>query len=246
MPDNKREELFDDYFDSSYKHGNILTKNQLDIASQSFEREYKGVLPVDKDAVILDFGCGTGGFLYHLKKMGFKNFFGVDISRSQVEYCRKNVSDRVEAINGLDYLKSKINTYDVITAYDVLEHLPKSETLYFLELAFAALKNRGKIIVRVPNMSNPFGLDARFNDFTHEVGFTSKSLYQVLWLAGFRSVTILQDQAIDVRSFRNWVRKVLIGWLHHWLRFCYYIQDYTVPKNLNKNLVAVATKNENS
>lgn len=242
MSHDTREKLFESYFDSSYKHGNILNAQQLEISSRYFDRSYQGRFPDNKDAVILDFGCGTGDFLFHLKKNGYCNFFGVDISRSQIEWCQKYVTERVAAIDGMNFLEDKTKTYDVITAHDVLEHIPKSDTLRFLGLVHRALKPNGIFIARVPNMSNPFGLDARFNDFTHETGFTSKSLYQIMWLAGFRDIEILPPLPVDVKSFQNFVRKYLVKWLHQWLRFCFYIQDYTVPPNLDKNITVITRK----
>jgi 2-polyprenyl-3-methyl-5-hydroxy-6-metoxy-1,4-benzoquinol methylase len=238
----ERKKLFDEYFESSYKHGNILTNQQLEISSKYFERDYKSFMPEDKNAKILDFGCGTGDFLYHLKKKGYQNFFGIDISASQIEYCKKNITDQAQTMDGIDFLKDKKETFDLIVAHDVMEHIPKNEIIKFLTLIHQALKKGGQVVIRVPNMSNPFGLDARFNDFTHEIGFTSKSLYQVLWLAEFRHIQILPIREIPIRSLRNWVRKIFVKCLHNFMRFCFYIQDYSVPQNLDKNLVALAKK----
>ena len=104
MSNNSREKLFEDYFESSYKHGNLLTPEQLDISSRMFERMYQGRLPENKEAVILDFGCGTGDFLFHLKKKGYQRFFGVDISPSQIQWCKEHISDKAAAIAGMDFL----------------------------------------------------------------------------------------------------------------------------------------------
>ncbi len=242
MSNSSREKLFEDYFESSYKHGNLLTPEQLEISSRMFERMYQGRLPENKEAAILDFGCGTGDFLFHLKKKGYQHFFGVDISPSQIQWCKEHISDKAAAIDGMSFLDDKVSHYDIIIAHDVMEHIPKQDMMRFLSLVHKALKKDGIFIARVPNMSNPFGLDARFNDFTHEIGFTSKSLYQIMWLAGFRDIEILPPLPVEVKSIRNFVRKYLVILLHQWLRFCFYIQDYTVPKNLDKNITVLSKK----
>lgn len=242
MCPNERKEMFDGYFDSTYKQVNILTEEQFNMASEGFERAYQGYIPEDKSSAILDVGCGCGHFLYYLKKKDYTNFFGIDISESQVKYCREQITDKVQQADAMDYLKNKNEVYDVIAAHDVLEHVPKNESRSFLKLILASLKPKGIVIARVPNMSNPLGLDARYSDFTHEVGFTGKSLYQLFWSAGFRDIEILPPQKIPVRSFRNFVRRILIDLLQRTIRLFYYIQDYTVPQNLDKNLIVIARK----
>jgi len=237
-----RKKLFDEYLETSYKQGNILSLKQFQMACDAFAIDYQEIMPKDLDSVILDFGCGVGHFLYFLKQKGYRNFYGVDISAQQVDYCRKNITDKVQEINGIDFLKSNNNRYDLITAHDVLEHISKDHVLEFLTVSFLGLKSNGTLILRVPNMSNPFGLDARYNDLTHENGFTSKSLKQALEIAGFNDVRILGPRRIPIRSFRNFIRQILVNMLHASLRFCFYIQDYTVPDNLDKNLVVIAKK----
>ncbi|MBF0510761.1 MAG: class I SAM-dependent methyltransferase [Candidatus Omnitrophica bacterium] len=237
-----RKKLFDAYHEAVYKQSNSLTQEQFEWACGTFEHEWGGFIPETKDAVILDFGCGVGDFLYYLKKNGYTNFYGIDTSAGQIEYCRLKVSDKAQVIDGREFLKDKAGIYDFIMVKDVLEHIPKNEVIELLGLLHQALKAHGKLVIRVPNMSNPFGLDARFNDFTHETGFTSKSLNQVLITAGFTDVQILPDQKMVIRSFKNWIRSILVWKLRHLIRFCYYIQDYTVPNNLDKNIVAVSIK----
>jgi len=238
----RNKELFDEYLSSSFKQANILTKEQYEKASDSFEVSYGKLLPEDKGAAILDVGCGTGHFLYYLKKKGYKNFLGIDISPQQIEFCKENISEKVKLANGLEFLKDKNRIYDVVAAHDLLEHMPKEKILFFVDVVYNSLKKEGIFIVRVPNMSNPFSLDSRHSDFTHEIGFTAKSLYQVLWSGGFRDIRILPPKIISVHSFRNFVRRILVNILHKFIRFLYYIQDFTMPQNLDKNLVAVSTK----
>lgn len=50
-------------------------------------RNYLKYLPKDKNAHILDLGCGMGHYIYALKKMGYCNVAGVDASESNVKFC---------------------------------------------------------------------------------------------------------------------------------------------------------------
>lgn len=238
----ERVEFFEEYFESNYKFGNIFSDEQYLKASEEFDELYGPILPQDKNARILDLGCGGGQFLYYLDKKGYGNYLGIDLSFPQIEYCRKNVSERVQHIDAKVFLQDKENMYDAIVANDVLEHIPKSEMLSFVSIIQKSLKTGGVFIARVPNMSNPFAMNSRYCDFTHEIGFTGKSLYQVLWVSGFRGIQILPPRIIKVKSVRNYIRKVLVRMLHGIFRFLYYIQDFNVPENLDKNIVVVAKK----
>jgi hypothetical protein len=57
---------------------------------------------------------------------------------------------------------------------------------------FNTLKPGGKVFIKTPNMENPFNLRSRYMDFSHEVGFTEHSLYEVLSTAGFRKSMYLE------------------------------------------------------
>ena len=240
--DNRPMTVFDEYFDSSFKHGNILTSEQYEKTAGDFDALYEAIVPQDRKASFLDIGCGAGHFLYYLAKKGYSNFLGIDLSIQQIDYCKKNISENVQHADAFEFLKNKVDFYDVITAHDVLEHIPKHSSIQFVQLVYSALKSKGISILRMPNMSNPFSLNSRYNDFTHEIGFTEKSLYQLLWLGGFRNIEILPSKTITVRSFHNRVRKILVKALHGFIKFSYYIQDFTVPENLDKNLTVVARK----
>jgi len=233
---------FDEYFESSFKHGNILTPEHYEKMAQAFDAFYGSILPQDKKTSFLDIGCGAGHFLYYLAKKGYGDFLGIDVSAQQIDYCKKNISGNVQCADAFKFLNEKVDSYDVITAHDVLEHIPKHKSVQFVQLIYSALKSKGTSIMRMPNMSNPFSLISRYNDFTHEIGFTEKSLYQLLWLGGFRNIEVLPAGKITVRTFRNGARKILLKVLHGFIKFSYYVQDFTVPENLDKNLVVVARK----
>jgi len=237
--DNKGK--FEEYLQSSFKYSNILTKKEYEKVSGEYERLYAEALPADKNATILDVGCGAGHFLYYLKKRGHRNYLGIDISPQQVEFCIRNISEKVKLADAIEFLKDKKGVYSVIVAHDLLEHIPKQKTLAFLDLIYQSLNNKGIFIARVPNMSNPFSLDSRYRDFTHETGFTDKNLYQILWFAGFRDIQISSTK-IQIRSFRNRVRSLLVNLVHEFIKFLYYIQDFSVPKHLGKNLTVICKK----
>jgi cyclopropane fatty-acyl-phospholipid synthase-like methyltransferase len=190
---------------------------------------------------ILDIGCGTGHFLYYLKAKGIENFVGVDISDQQVEFCKNNITEKVMQADIFKFMKDKKNAYNFIIANDFMEHLKNDRIYEFLELVYQSLEKEGIFSLRVPNMSNPFSIDSRYRDFTHLAGYTEKSIFQLLCSVGFKDIQITSTNS-KIKSLKSLIRRVLVILLHQFIKFLYYIQDYTVPKHLGKNLIVFCHK----
>ena len=165
----------------------------------------KNNLPQNHSVEILDLPCGYGNFLYFLKTQGYQNILGVDIDPQQVELAT-SIGLNASVGDGLLFLKDKFNKYDLISSLDFLEHLTKDDLLGFLQLCFKALKKDGRIIIRVPCSDGPFGARDRYNDITHEIGFTSGAIKSVLKAVGFKDVIIL-DESPQPYKFVNVIRK---------------------------------------
>lgn len=148
---------------------------------------FKEWLPQQKSAKIVDLACGGGGLLYCLKKEGFGNIAGVDISPEQVALSRQ-VTDNVTQANILDYLQEHSNSFDLVTGIDIIEHFHKDEVLNFLDLCHVALKPGGRLILQTPNADSPWGDALRYGDFTHEVSFNPNSLTQLMRMSGMKEI----------------------------------------------------------
>ena len=164
----------------------------------------KGFLPENLSAEILDLPCGYGNFLYFLKGEGYVNATGVDIDPRQVELAASIGLNAISG-DGLIFLRDKKEKYDIISSLDFLEHLQKEELFDFLTLCHTALKSGGRLIVRTPCSDGPFGARDRYNDLTHEQGFTSGSLCNALRVIGFTETVIL-DERPRPYNFVNWFR----------------------------------------
>lgn len=182
-----KKRLFENYH-SYYKDGNVSDFKKRYVY---LDDDYAQLLPGNKDAEIIDVGCGMGHFLSYLQDKGYRNIKGIDICDEQVEWCKKNVCKNVEKIDDLlAFFPRCGRSFDLIIMNDLIEHLRKDEMADILSAARKSLKAGGVLICRLPNMSNIFGVYLLYNDFTHETGFTEYSLRQLLHLAGFNEVII--------------------------------------------------------
>lgn len=98
-----------------------------------------------KKARILDVGCGAGYFLSVLKEKGVI-CRGLEVNPAQVCFCRKKGLD----VAGNDLGEEPDNYYDVITMFDVLEHL--TEPIATIKTAYRKLKPGGYFIAYTPNI----------------------------------------------------------------------------------------------
>ncbi len=163
---------------------------------------------MDLAARILDAGCAQGDLLAALSRVGFTDLTGVDLSGELLERARARLPASVRLIQAdvRDYLLNMSNaSFDLIFFHDVLEHLPRQDTIPVLRQFRRLLAPEGRLSVRVPNMSALIGGYCAALDFTHITHFTEYSLMQVFEAAGFDVQKIaLQRQA--PRLFWSWRR----------------------------------------
>ena len=142
--------------------------------------------PADRNARVLDIGCGHGALIYFLRRHGYENAVGIDDSEEQVELARRLGVSGVGKANGLDFLRSSQSaSADVICLFDVMEHLTRQEMWELLKEVRRVMGPRGMCIGHVPNAGGIFGMAIRYGDVTHEQAFTPGSLSQVFGCFGF-------------------------------------------------------------
>jgi 2-polyprenyl-3-methyl-5-hydroxy-6-metoxy-1,4-benzoquinol methylase len=123
----------------------IALKNKLNLINS--EQSGKGR--------ILDIGAGTGDFLLTAKNDGWETV-GVEPSERAKNIARQK---GISFVNEIDALEN--NSFDVITMWHVLEHVPNLE-LQIQELK-RLLKPTGTLIIAVPNFKS---YDAKYyNEF---------------------------------------------------------------------------------
>lgn len=111
-----------------------------------FQRGVRIIDELGKPGRVLDVGCGTGDFLELAKRAGW-DAFGVELSDRAAHFAR---SRGLNVICGtLDTAGYAPGFFDVVTMWDVLEHLPDPRRA--VEESHRLLTAGGFLVVRVPN-----------------------------------------------------------------------------------------------
>lgn len=81
---------------------------------------------VNKDAVILDYGCGYGRTLIELKKHLFTHLYGVDFSEEMIKRAQLNSKDDINfVVINSGKLPFEDNSYDAVLLFAVLTCVSK-------------------------------------------------------------------------------------------------------------------------
>lgn len=155
-----------------------------------------------KQGKLLDVGCSYGITLKAAKDLGF-SAYGIEPTSHAVEYAVKELKQEV--------LKGKLESntlrnvkFDIITLYDVLEHLPDLDKN--LRIIYRLLKKDGVLVIQSPNADSyaMTFLRANWNWLLvpyHLWHFTSKSISNVLEKNHFSIITTeTQDDVYDFAS----------------------------------------------
>lgn len=181
--------MYDFYrsFHSSVYRENISISD-FDKKKEVNDYYYYNLLPEDKNAKILDLGCGDGNFVYYLHNQGYKNAMGVDISLEQIEYGKKIGVSNIYHYASMDFLKNEKSNYSCVIVKDVFEHFTKQEAYDMLELIYMSLKKGGTCLIQVPNAQGLFYTTYFYGDYTHDVVFTHQSMKQLFLSIGFQKI----------------------------------------------------------
>ncbi len=215
-----RERIYERYATTMHNLGNGVVEEEARAWGRPYRHYLCGWLPSEKNAAILDAGCGAGRLLQFLADNGYTSVEGVDLSAEQVTRSRHMLpKGRVHQGDVLAFLERRANTYDVVFGLDIVEHFDKEELLRFLDAVYRALRPGGRIVLQTPNAGSPYGCECRYGDLTHEIGFSANLLCRLLTLVGFELPEVREagpvahgvKSAIRVLLWQL-IRGVLLAW----------------------------------
>jgi 2-polyprenyl-3-methyl-5-hydroxy-6-metoxy-1,4-benzoquinol methylase len=204
---------------------------------KAFDHEIAGDLPHDKTAAILDAGCGEGGLLDYLRTRGYGDLSGFDLSPQNVALCHGLGLAFVRQADLLELVdKPAEKTFDLIFAFDVIEHIEKARAADAIEALRLRLKPGGALLVRMPNMGYLLANFYRHGDLTHEFGVTENSVVDLLLAAGFAGDRIEVRAVWEGHSLLGRLRELYLAALH---RLVALADGRGRPRIATKNLLAV-------
>jgi len=204
----------------------------------------KKILPLlknySKKSEILEIGCGSGLLLQFMDYEGYLNLSGIDISEEQIEKAKAR-GFNVKAVNVFDYLNLEKKKFDIIIAYDFIEHFSKEEVYNLTALIYNSLKESGIFIVHTPNGQGITPNKIIYGDLTHLTIFTPDSLFQLLKLFGFKKISFMETGP-NTRNLNSLIRFILwkaIRLLYNFIRF---VETGGTEKVLTQDFICAAKK----
>jgi len=174
-PKNKTQSIQEEEYSFPYHYIPEISEEGFSQAKYwSWGYRYLGGLRVVIDQLnkisfnsLLDVGCGDGRFLRELNQLYPGNFFvGLDYSARAINLAKAfNPQLDYRCMNILE--EKFVEKFDIVTAIEVLEHIPKNELDTFIDRIIASLKPNSTFILTVPHKNVPL-TDKHFQHFTSD------------------------------------------------------------------------------
>lgn len=131
-------------YHANYEHENsywwFIARNEI------LKQVVKSFCDLNQNKNLLDVGCGTGGFASTM--LSECNVIGIDTSQIALEYSRKRGLTNLHNTLLKDFDKSIYNKIDVITFFDVIEHI--EDDVAVVNEAYNLLDSGSYLIASVP------------------------------------------------------------------------------------------------
>lgn len=189
----------------SYKGWDLGAFAAVSAAQRDYFSQEVAALPGLRVRRALDVGFGLGNFLGFGRERGWE-MSGTEVIPELVAAARSAGFDAHPADCLADL---PAGAFDLVTAFDVLEHIPEPELPGFLALLRDRLAPGGLLLCRFPNGDSPFGRPFQNGDPTHRTVIGEAKLNAMLPKAGLEIVRFAGEARS--RMDRSWRMLVSLG-----------------------------------
>ena len=235
---NLKEEYDKRYFEKTAEDVGLLLKERRPL----WRRWVKIIHKYKEAGRLLDVGCGPGFFLAYAEK--YYDAHGIDISEYAVREAKQRTRTAKLSVGDATNLHYENDYFDIVTCFDLLEHLPNSELA--LQEFYKVLKKEGILIIRVPNTDS---IGARwkkeewfgYRDKTHASLLSSEEWIDLLKDNSFEIMEVSYDGLWDTPYFKR-VTKVLQDIIIKLPSLTLFLLGMKFSKKYGENICIVACK----
>jgi 2-polyprenyl-3-methyl-5-hydroxy-6-metoxy-1,4-benzoquinol methylase len=213
--------------------------------SPYYRLNYLPLITQDKNAAILDFGCGGGNMLTFLHAQGYTRLNGADICENDSWTLLNKQGIRTEKISKADdFLRSIPETYDLIIVKDVIYYFKDDEVLNIIQLLKQTLKPNGKILFEIVNGAVFTGPYVKYKDYHIRLILTEHSIKAMIKDAGLQLHHISGDK-VPVTGVRSLLYIFMNALWRGFLRLVYFAErgfDDQNPRILARKIIILASK----
>lgn len=222
-----------------------LFVSQADGRAKTFERCLNTIEKYKKYGKVLDIGTAGGTFLHVAKKHGWE-VYGIEPNKWLCDWGKQKYGIDIKAGTFFDH-KYDENSFDVVTLWDVLEHVPDPRNM--LTEIHKVLKPSGLLVVNYPDVGSWIaGLMGKRWVFwlsVHLYYFTPKTIREMLKTTGFEVVKIkphFQTLALGYLAHRMKQYSPTIHRLAALFVNTLNLNDFLIPYWLGQTLVIARKK----
>jgi SAM-dependent methyltransferase len=194
-----------------------------------------GRLGLEGCVAILEIGFGEGRFLDWAKRRGH-TAEGVEILPEMVDHARTR--GHVVHLGPVHQLEQDGPRFDLIVAFDVIEHLTLSEILDLLNSADRLLKDGGRIVIQFPNAGSPFSALYQSGDVTHRCALSADLLQQICPTRGW-AVSQYFNARVTSSRFVKRLKWIVAHRVRDLLELIFGFAYYGIRCPLDPNIVVV-------
>ncbi len=161
------------------RKGNNWLKVQRHLQRFDIIRKYK------KSGKLFDLGVGWGHFLLAGKQLGY-DVSGIEIAEQPYLYAKNDLHLPVQHIDFFEMKED--NKYDILTMWDVLEHIDKADTV--IEKCAKLINKGGIIVILIPQIDSYIAkrhvTNWKMMGLDHVNYFSPKTITELLNKKGFK------------------------------------------------------------